>query len=141
MQMTGECSVPSMVTDGTFTIDGKHIAFKAPSKSGTVNHNYKGFLSIIPLGLVDAEYKFIWIDVGANGSTSDCAIFNTLDLLQVIECDTLGLPPPEPLPGDDRAISYFFYRRRCLCSKDVDDVALRHSQYDYSRTNIQLQTF
>ena len=59
---------------------------------------------MILLGLVDAVYKLIWIDVGANGSTSDCASFNISDLLQAIEGDTLGLPPPEPLSGDDRAI-------------------------------------
>ena len=89
-------------------IEGKHIAIKASDRSGTVYHNYKGMFSIMLLGLVDAEYKFIWIDVGTNGSTSECVIFNSSDLLQVIEGDTLGLPPHEPLPGDDRAIPYFF---------------------------------
>jgi len=88
-------------------LDGKHIAIKAPPKSGTVYHNYKGFFSIILLGLVDAEYKFIWIDVGANGSTSDCAVFNSSELLEALEGETLGLPPPEVLPGDDRPIPYF----------------------------------
>ena len=46
----------------------------------TVYHNYKGFFSIILLGLVDGEYKFIWINVGANGSTLDCALFNNSEL-------------------------------------------------------------
>ena len=64
--------------------------------------------SIMLLGLVDAEYKFIWVDVGANGSTSDCAVFNSSELLEAIEGDTLGMPPAELLPGDDRPIPYFF---------------------------------
>ena len=88
-------------------IDGKHIAMKAPKNSGTVYHNYKGFFSLILLALVDADYKFIWVDVGANGSTSDCAVFNQSDLKAVLENGTLGLPPPTALPGDDTAIPHF----------------------------------
>ena len=88
-------------------IDGKHIAMKAPKDSGTVYHNYKGFFSIILLALVDADYKFLWVDVGANGSTSDCAVFNQSDLKAALQSDTLGLPPPKALPGDDTDISHF----------------------------------
>jgi hypothetical protein len=88
-------------------IDGKHIAIKAPADSGTVYHNYKGFFSIILLGLVDAEYKFLYIDVGANGSTSDCAVFNSSELKARLDRNTQGLPPAQPLPGDDRPMPYF----------------------------------
>ena len=88
-------------------IDGKHIAIKAPKNSGSVYHNYKGFFSIILLGVVDADYKFTWVDVGANGSTSDCAVFNNSDLKASLENNTLGLPPPKEFPGDTEPIPYF----------------------------------
>ena len=88
-------------------IDGKHIALKAPAKSGTIYHNYKGFFSIILLALVDADYKFLWVDVGANGSTSDCAVYNQSQFKEELENRTLGLPPPTPLAGDDTAIPHF----------------------------------
>jgi hypothetical protein len=88
-------------------LDGKHIAIKAPAESGTLYHNYKGFFSIIMLALVDADYKFMWIDIGANGSTSDCAVFNSSELKDALDDGTLGLLPAEPLPGDDRPMPYF----------------------------------
>jgi len=88
-------------------IDGKHIALKAPPNTGTVYHNYKGFFSIILLALVDADYKFLWVDVGANGSTSDCAVYNQSQFKAELENGTLGLPPPTPLPGDDTPIPHF----------------------------------
>ena len=88
-------------------LDGKHIAIRAPPQSGTVYHNYKGFFSILLLGLVDADYKFVWVDVGANGSTSDATFYNQCELKQPLDAGTLGLPPAEPLPHDDRDIPYF----------------------------------
>jgi hypothetical protein len=88
-------------------LDGKHIAIKAPSNSGSLYHNYKGFFSIILLALVDAEYRFLWVDVGTAGSTSDAAIFNDSSLKAALEADTLGVPPPDPLPADDQPMPYF----------------------------------
>ena len=89
-------------------LDGKHIAIKAPRNSGTVYHNYKGFFSIILMGLVDADYNFLWAQVIANGSTSDCAVFNASPLREVLENGDIGFPDVEPLPNDDLNIPYFF---------------------------------
>ena len=61
--------------------------------------NYKGYFSLVLLALVDTEYKFLWVNIGASGSSSDAQIFDHSKLKR-IENGTLRLPPPEPLgPG------------------------------------------
>ena len=52
-------------------MDGKHVAINKPAKSGSLYHNYKGFFSLNMLALVDADYKFIWADVGHYSSNSN----------------------------------------------------------------------
>jgi hypothetical protein len=89
-------------------LDGKHVACRCPRKSGSLYFNYKGFYSIVLLALVDADYKFIWADVGGAGSASDAQVYNDSELKEYAENGTLGLPDPEPLPNDTQDIPYFF---------------------------------
>lgn len=49
----------------TEALDGKHVSIKKPRNSGSLHFNYKTFYRIVLLGLVDAAYKFVYIDVGA----------------------------------------------------------------------------
>ena len=83
-------------------LDGKPIAIKKPKKLGSEYFNHKGYFPLLLLSLVDAEYKFLWVNVGARGSSSDAQIFNRSKLKRRIENGTLGLPPPEPLGLGDQ---------------------------------------
>ena len=88
-------------------LDGKHIAIKKPKKSGSEYFNYKGYFSLVLLALVNADYKFLWVNTGASGSSSDAQIFNRSKLKRRIENGTLGLPPPEPLGPGGPDLHYF----------------------------------
>ena len=91
-------------------MDGKHISIRNPKNGGSLYYNYKGYYSLIMLTLVDADYKFLWIDVGANGTTSDCFVFNQSRLKTALENDELGFRELEPLPADERDMWYFIIR-------------------------------
>jgi hypothetical protein len=88
-------------------LDGKHCALRRPNKSGTVYHNYKGFFSVVLMALVDAKYRFLWIDCGGVGSNSDAQLFNVSELKECLEDGSIGLPVPDPLPHDDQPTPYF----------------------------------
>ena len=78
-------------------LDGKHVNLRAPPKSSTLFHNYKGFFSIVLMALVDADYKFIYIDVGDYGSNCDTAIFKTSNFGKAYMYGQLNVPPPKTL--------------------------------------------
>jgi len=63
-------------------IDGKHIVIQCPNKSGTeyFNYNYKDAFSIVLMALVDANYNFIFVDVGCQGRISDGGVYRNTDL-------------------------------------------------------------
>jgi hypothetical protein len=60
------------------------------------------------MAVVDADYKFMYVDVGAEGAGSDGGVFQRTELRQCMEEGSLGLPPPCPLPGGTRDVGYFF---------------------------------
>ncbi len=59
------------------------------------------------MAIVDADYKFIWIDVGTSGSASDAQICNSSELRECIESGDIGLPVDVPLPNNDRPTPFF----------------------------------
>lgn len=58
------------------------------------------------MGIADAYYKLLYIDVGRNGRSSDGGVFNRCSFARAIESGQLGLPEPTPLPGREKPVPY-----------------------------------
>lgn len=87
-------------------IDGKHIVIQAPAGSGSLYFNYKKTYSVVLLALVDAEYRFIAVDVGAYGKNSDGGIFNDSNIGKRLRNGTFGMPENRPLSENSHPLPY-----------------------------------
>lgn len=88
------------------SLDGKHINFRPPRKAGSIYRNYKGKDSIILLALVDAEYNFIFVDIGRNGRMHDASVFRESPLAAQLHSGALNFPLPSFLTGYDINMPY-----------------------------------
>lgn len=79
-------------------LDGKHVRLICPSNSGSMFYNYKQYFSLVFQALVDADYKYIVVDVGGYGKQSDGGTFLASDLFNFINSDLITFPEPDILP-------------------------------------------
>lgn len=63
---------------------------------------------IVLFALVDANYNFLFVDVGSQGRISDGGVFKNSRLYKLLQSNVLNLPTPEPLEGRNKDIPYFF---------------------------------
>ncbi|RZF37589.1 hypothetical protein LSTR_LSTR003154 [Laodelphax striatellus] len=78
-------------------IDGKHVRIEAPWNSGSLFFNYKSYHSIILQAVVDAEGKFVAVDVGEAGKHSDGGVFHSSTFGRLFNDKKLNLPKPKTL--------------------------------------------
>lgn len=86
-------------------MDGKHVRIQSPG--GSMYYNYLDYHSIILLALVDAKYRFLYVDVGANGRAGDAGVFRDSALAHALEHNTLKIPDDKPLPGRTKNVPFF----------------------------------
>jgi len=82
-------------------IDGKHVIIRCPEKSGSEFFNYKKSFSINLLAVVDANYKFIYIDVGTNGRANDALVFSKSSFNFALENNALNILTHGVFVADD----------------------------------------
>ena len=78
-------------------IDGKHVLLQAPANSGSLYFNYKKTFSIVLMAVVDAQYNFVVVDIGAYGRQSGGNVFANSLFGKKPKNLQLPLPAEEPL--------------------------------------------
>ena len=58
--------------------------------------------------MADANYKFLYVDVGAEGGADDAETWNNCTLSQAMESSRDCLPADRFLPNDNTAIPFHF---------------------------------
>jgi hypothetical protein len=82
------------------SINGKHVVICASIFSGSEHYNYKQDFSIVLLSMVDDNYCFRYVDIGAPGRHSDGGIFNQCSLMEKFENNELNIPEDFAMIGD-----------------------------------------
>jgi len=116
MQMPNSNQEWNMVANEFFTqwqfpncigaLDRKHIRIVPPPNSGSLYFSYKQYNSVVLMALVDACYKFLYVDIGSYGRISDGGVFNSCSLSAALESNTLNIPEDRKLPHSDIASPY-----------------------------------
>ena len=90
-------------------VDGKHIRIQNPHLAGSHFFNYKKFYSMVLMAVVDADYKFIYIDVGAVVAESDGGVWARTGRSHMLHSGEAHLPQPKCLPNTPHTSSPSHY--------------------------------
>lgn len=89
-------------------IDGRRILISRMSNLDSKNCDDKSHCSMILMAIVDADSKFLYVDVSAIGSGKDGNVWDRCALKQTIESNVLSIPPSETIPLSDTHVPYVF---------------------------------
>ena len=88
-------------------IDGKHVVLQCPRNSASEYFNYK----IVLFALVDANYNFMFVDVGCQGRISDSGVFTNTELHKKLETKKLMSSSAVSFKWERRKFSILCYWR------------------------------
>lgn len=71
-------------------VDGKYIRIINPL--GSMYYNYKGYSSVVLMAVADANYRFIYVDIGSYGKDCDSSVFKRSSLWTSVINNKLEIP-------------------------------------------------
>jgi hypothetical protein len=86
----------------------KHIRIHCPPNPDSQYFNYKQYHSIVLQAVVDADLKFVTVDVTASGKQSDGGVFRNSALYQSLETRSLQVPEDTVLPHSEIKLPHIF---------------------------------
>jgi len=117
------------------------VAIVKPAKEGSYYFNYKGYHSVVLLGLVDANQTFIVADVGCNERVSDAGVLQETTFYRKLKNGALALPKNDDTVGNtnfvfvaDDAFALTenilkpFYRKDLTQEKQIFNYRLSHAR-------------
>jgi len=73
-------------------VDGKHVRITSSAGSGSYYWNYKGYNSLVLIGIVNDNYKFIMVHFGINGRMSDGGVIEYTESYHKLKHNELHIP-------------------------------------------------
>jgi hypothetical protein len=90
-------------------IDGKHIRIENFPHAGSMHFNYKKYYSIVLLAAADADFRFVFVDIGAYGKDCDSSILQNTEFWKRLIRGELNIPDARPItPEMGLKVPYVF---------------------------------
>ena len=105
-----------------------------------VVQNIQGLISIVLMALVDADYKFLWIDVGSNGSTNDASIYNGSELKEGVRT-IYSIFLKRSLYLVMTFLSHIHSRGQCFRDRQEPDEPIFYQKHGTPRKNIYFNNY
>ncbi|XP_037781859.1 protein ALP1-like [Penaeus monodon] len=87
-------------------LDGKRVPVRKTANCGSGDFETKAHDNLIMLGLVDANYQFMYVDVGEKGHSSESGVWDRCTLREDIENQSIQIPPASTLPYTNTKAPY-----------------------------------
>ncbi|ELU17168.1 hypothetical protein CAPTEDRAFT_195634 [Capitella teleta] len=126
-----ECTDPRQGNEKVASAPNElHLEMRSPANAGSSYYNYKRYHSIVLLAMVDANYCFIGLEIGAPESCSDAGVFDRSRLGRLILNGLHGIPPDALLPRAPHfgKLSYVVVGRRITQEQQVFNYRLSRAR-------------